>query len=305
MKTLFGLFICTALLFSCKGDNTTNPDPDMSNNKIGFTYSTSTKDFKATDDAIVAGLEAAGPVNIVAQVNHGDNASSVNKELDSTKVILFGNPVLGTPLMQKNQLAGLDLPQKLFIWKPSKDSIRIGFNNVSYLKTRYDLQDVAELETIQKALMNFSNLVGDKMFVSNEATSLTKEEGIITKISTQNFEETYATLVAAISGNENLRLIKELDHQANAASVDLVLNPTRLIIFGNPNLGTPLMQNAQTTGIDLPQKFLVWEDAEGKVMISYNDPAFLKKRHNITNNEDVLKTITGALDNLSTVAAGL
>ncbi|WP_240315470.1 DUF302 domain-containing protein [Aquimarina longa] len=297
------IFICTLLLLSCKNDDdTTNPNTiDI----VGVTYSKSTKDFKTTDATIVNALELARPVGIVAQVNHSTNAASIEKKLDSTKVIFFGNPSLGTPLMQANQLVGLDLPQKLFIWKDPKNTVRVGFNNTSYLKARHGLKDSKALNTIHTALTNFTNTVGDTSFTSNNAESITKGEGIITKTSTKKFEETYNALLTAIKGNENLKLIAELNHQENAASVNMQLNPTRLIIFGNPNLGTPLMQNAQNTGIDLPQKFLVWEDNNGKVMVSYNDPVFLKSRHKITNNDNILTTIAGALDKLSTVATGL
>jgi uncharacterized protein (DUF302 family) len=64
------------------------------------------------------------------------------------------------------------------------------------------------------------------------------------------------------------------------------------------------MQNAQTTALDLPQKMLLWTDSDGVAHVSYNDPAFLAKRHGITGNEEVLKTITEALDKLSSVAVG-
>ncbi len=302
MKMFFTVLLCTLLLSSCKDDDVT-PTPDTID-VVGLTYSTSTKDFKTTDATIIKALESAGPIRIVTQVNHRANALAVDKELDSTKVIIFGNPALGTPLMQANPLVGLDLPQKLFIWKDAKDSTRVGFNNVSYLKSRHGLQGVDALNTIHTALTNFVNTVGNGSFIPNNADSISKGEGIITKTSTQNFDETYVTLVTAIKGNKNLKLIAEVDHQANAASVDLELTPIRLIIFGNPNLGTPLMQNAQTTGIDLPQKFLVWEDTDGKVMVSYNDPSFLKDRHKITNNDEVLQTITGALNQLSDIATG-
>ena len=127
---------------------------------------------------------------------------------------------------------------------------------------------------------------------------------IITKTVNGSCDEAYSRLRSAIDGNPNLRIIAELDHQANAASVDLELRPTRIIIFGNPNLGTPLMQNAQTTALDLPQKMLVWTDAEGVGHVSYNDPAFLVERHGITENEEVLTINTGALDNLSNAAVG-
>ncbi len=87
--------------------------------------------------------------------------------------------------------------------------------------------------------------------------------------------------------NEALQLVEQLDHSANARNVDLELNLTRLLIFGNPNAGTPLMQSAQTIGIDLPQKMLVFQDAKGLVTIAYNDTAYLAERHGITGQDEI------------------
>ncbi|WP_236669070.1 DUF302 domain-containing protein [Aquimarina mytili] len=129
-------------------------------------------------------------------------------------------------------------------------------------------------------------------------------QGVITKVSSKNFEDTYSTLVNVITNNPNLKIVAELDHQANAASVGLKLNPTRIIMFGNPNLGTPLMQNSQTTGLDLPQKILVWQDDQGEVKVSYNNPIYVQDRHNIVGQVDVLKKIGGALDGLTNKAIG-
>lgn len=126
--------------------------------------------------------------------------------------------------------------------------------------------------------------------------------GIITKTSEVNFEQTYQQLRAVISNNPNLKIIAELNHQANAASVDLNLAPTKIILFGNPRLGTPLMQNVQTIGLDLPQKILVYQESDGKVKVAYNDPLYLKKRHGITENGAILEKISGALNKLTEVA---
>lgn len=126
--------------------------------------------------------------------------------------------------------------------------------------------------------------------------------GIISKISKQNFETTYQTLKDAIENNPNLKIVAELNHSANAASVGLNLKPTRIIMFGNPNLGTPLMQNVQTIGLDLPQKILVHQDEERQVIVSYNDPLYIKNRHGITDKDAVLEKIAGALDKLTDAA---
>ena len=130
------------------------------------------------------------------------------------------------------------------------------------------------------------------------------ETGIISKTSHRDFDTTYQTLKGVIENNPNLKIIAELNHQANASSVDLRLNPTRIIMFGNPNLGTPLMQNEQTIGLDLPQKILVYQDGEGVVKVSYNDPSYLKDRHGITNEEDLLNKIAVALDKITNAAIG-
>jgi uncharacterized protein (DUF302 family) len=76
-----------------------------------------------------------------------------------------------------------------------------------------------------------------------------------------------------------LNVFARIDHSASAAKIGKILRPTELLIFGNPQGGTPLMECAQTAGIDLPLKALVWEDASNQVWLGYNDPAFLAQRH--------------------------
>ncbi len=123
------------------------------------------------------------------------------------------------------------------------------------------------------------------------------EQQVIVKTSKKSFLETYAALRATIEANPNLKIVLELDHQANAAKKDLVLNATKIIMFGNPLLGTPLMNNNQAIGLDLPQKVLVFEEAPGVVKVSYNNPLALKEKHALDASTDaVLQKIAGALD---------
>ncbi len=111
-------------------------------------------------------------------------------------------------------------------------------------------------------------------------------------------------LAAAIEGNEKLRLIARVDHASGAQSVGLELTPTVEIFFGNPALGTPLMHIAPTVAIDLPQKILIIQTNEG-VRVLHNDPAYLAERHDIPGDTPQLAVITGALQNLANVAAGI
>jgi len=107
-----------------------------------------------------------------------------------------------------------------------------------------------------------------------------------------------------IFDKKGLTIFKRVDHKKGAASVDMELPPTTVLIFGNPKLGTPLMQCAPTVAVDLPQKMLVWKNARGDVSIAYNSPAYLKKRHNIEGCGQELNKISNALKNLAQKAAG-
>lgn len=312
MKMKLFLLLFATTLFSCGEDNsliindTDDTEEIQSNppNVLGMDYTLSKASVQDTYSALQKTLEANPNISIVAEVDHQANAASVDMTLNPTKIIFFGNPKLGTPLMQKNQLAGLDLPQKILVYQNKEGNVYVGFNNTTYLSTRHNLDGVETLPMIQVALTNLSTGASQDSIVTAANSTAELEEGIITKTVIGSCDEAYSRLRAAIENNPALKIIAELDHQANAVKVDLELNPTRVIIFGNPNLGTPLMQNAQTTALDLPQKMLVWTDDDGVGHVSYNDPAFLMKRHGITENEEVLKTITGALDTLSEVAVG-
>jgi uncharacterized protein (DUF302 family) len=100
-----------------------------------------------------------------------------------------------------------------------------------------------------------------------------------------------------------LNVFARIDHAAGAAEVGLTLRPTELIIFGNARGGTPLMQSAQTAGIDLPLKTLVWEDATGKTWISYNQPSWIAQRHGVANAEPIVAKMAALLSAIANAAA--
>lgn len=127
------------------------------------------------------------------------------------------------------------------------------------------------------------------------------EDGIVRK---QSAYGVYATIdrLKTILEEKGLTVFADIDHSAGAKRAGLDLRPTRLLIFGNPKLGTPLMQAAATAGLDLPQKALAYRNDEGKVWLIYNDPAYLQGRHAIEGQDDVLKKIGGALGKFTDAA---
>jgi len=106
------------------------------------------------------------------------------------------------------------------------------------------------------------------------------DNGLVTLASAHDFATTLARLTAALTA-KGITIFGQVDHAAGAAGVGLALRPTTLVMFGNPKGGTPLMQVAQTAGIDLPLKALVWQDEGGAVRLSYNDPAWIAARHGL------------------------
>lgn len=103
-------------------------------------------------------------------------------------------------------------------------------------------------------------------------------DGLISVKSPRPSKETLDRFEEAVK-QRGLTVFARIDHAAGAAKIGKTLRPTEVLIFGNPQGGTPLMECAQTIGVDLPLKALAWEDAQGQAWIGYNDPGFIAKRH--------------------------
>ena len=129
-------------------------------------------------------------------------------------------------------------------------------------------------------------------------------EGLITIRSNYGPQESMERLAAQVKAR-GLTVFAHIDHAAGAAAAGLSLRPTDVLIFGNAKGGTPLMQSVQTIGIDLPLKVLVWQDDAGSTWFSYNDPAWLVRRHGLGPEvETSVKALTGALSAVTVAAAG-
>ena len=94
------------------------------------------------------------------------------------------------------------------------------------------------------------------------------------------------------------------NHSAKAKKIGIPMRDTQLLIFGNPKLGSHLMTAEQTAAIDMPLKAIAWKDASGQVWLAYNDPAYIAKRHHITDRDEIVKKISAALAAMTAKAAG-
>jgi uncharacterized protein (DUF302 family) len=104
--------------------------------------------------------------------------------------------------------------------------------------------------------------------------------GIVDKRSNHSVDETVEKLKGILQ-SKGVTLFATVDHSGEAAKVGMKMRPTKLLVFGSPKGGTPLMLAAPSSAIDLPLKILVWEDGQGRAWVSYNSPAYLQKRHRL------------------------
>ena len=126
--------------------------------------------------------------------------------------------------------------------------------------------------------------------------------GVISVQSDFDVKET-ADRLENILKEKGMTVFNRIDHSEGASSVGIDLRDTVLLIFGNPKVGSPLMKCQQVAALDLPQKALIWKDAEDAVFVSYNDPNYVQMRHNISGCEEVLQKIEKALSTFTKAAA--
>ena len=132
--------------------------------------------------------------------------------------------------------------------------------------------------------------------------SVTYADNGIISIKSSHDVKTTVDRLDNILREKGMTVFIRINHAEGAQKVGKKLRPTELIIFGNPKVGTPLMQCGQSVGIDLPQKALIWQDEAGQVWLSYNDPKYLASRHSIKECGEIIKKIEKALGNFARVA---
>jgi uncharacterized protein (DUF302 family) len=120
---------------------------------------------------------------------------------------------------------------------------------------------------------------------------MAKENGLVQVASKYSVEETVRRLEAAFA-SKGLQVFAVVDHSGEADKVGLEMRPSKVVIFGSPKAGTPLMVASPSLAIDLPLKALVAEDAGGKASVTYNSPEYLKERHGVP--EELMKNLAGA-----------
>lgn len=149
------------------------------------------------------------------------------------------------------------------------------------------------------------NLLLTSVLALSATLSFAQADGVITISSESSVSATLDKLETALK-SKGMNVFARVDHSGGAQKVGKSLDDTELLIFGNPKIGTPLMQCQRSIAIDLPQKMLAWQDDAGKVWLSYNDPLYLAKRHGLDMNNPcypILEKVSKALSNFAMQAS--
>ena len=236
--------------------------------------------------AIRMRLERQG-FDVVAVIDHQANAASVGLTLPPTQVVLFRRPQADAFLVRRSQSFALDLPQKILVWETESGDIRLLSEAASVLAQRHGARHLDPLlQSFERAQSQFS------------------DAGLVTVRSQQSLADTVVSLRDALTG-AGFRVPLQIDFQEGVSGrVARQLRPTVLVVAGNPNVGTLLMQNSRQIALNLPQKFLIWEDRHGGVNITYNDPQYLAARGGIDGLGTLLGNVSRALANFANAAAG-
>ena len=219
---------------------------------------------------------------ITAVIDHAANAERVGLALRPTQVILFRKLFFDVSLIRRSQTAAIDLPLKMLVYEDEAGNIKLKFNDVGYLVDRHEIR--------------FRDFILRRLDARLDQFGM-NDKGIIMIPSNQSVADTVTTLRSALEA-AGFRIPIQIDFHEKFKR----LPETTLLIFGNPNVGTQLMQNSQEIGLDLPQKFLVFEDS-GQVKIAYNDPFFIAQRAGIQGLDTLLENIANALNDFANQGA--
>ena len=207
---------------------------------------------------------------IVAIIDHQAGARSVDLDLRPTQVVLFKGSRFDRTLIRRKQIAALDLPHKFLVFEDENGDIQLRFNSPGILIDRHEIPVADRLVMkLDRVLSQFGEL----------------NNGVRVVESSQSVEQTVEKLLEILN-DRGFRIPAVINFSDRTHRLRKNLRDTQLIIFGNPNVGTPLMQNDQSIGLDLPQKFLVFEDRAHNVFIAFNDPRSLARKHNLQRDRD-------------------
>ncbi len=262
------VFLCASLLQACSGGEPVTPER--------YTLS---DQFVAS---IKKNVSAAPGLQLVTDIDHSRLGHEAGSPMPPSRVVIFSDPQLETALILANPLAALDLPLRVLAYEAiDEGATKVIYNAFDYLVSRYSL-DGEQLPTLRaqddEALKGaLAGLPTDVLAAFEK--NVMQPDGIVTIDSPYDFAETVKRVNAAIDSQDDTMHFGVVDFQQNAQRLGVEIHPSHLILFGGPGPGGKAMAGSPTLGLDgFCQKFLIWQDDNGAVHLSFNDLLALAKR---------------------------
>ena len=249
-------------------------------------------------------VAASDTLDKIVDIDHSRLGAEAGSVMPPARLLIFSNPQLDAQLVDINPLIAIDLPLRVLAYESVMDgSSRVAFNSFEYMKSRYGLGDVLELEAaFDDSMAAVLRGVGPEHLAPFPNDAM-QPDGIITLASPYDFEETVERLATAIDAQDDTVWFGRVDFQARAKAQGVDIEPALLLLFGGPAPGAKAMAEAPTLGLDaFCQKLLVWEDESGAVSVSFNDLLAIADRQEVSKNV-ALRVINRRLD--STFQAAL
>ncbi len=241
-------------------------------------------DVNTTINAIVNAIESKKGFGVFNIVDHQKNAQNVGLEMNAMKVIIFGNPNGGTPLMNLDTRIAYDLPLRIMAFEDANKQTWVAYKEPLELYERYDVNAspiVANVSKLLKSLALINAGENDTLILADEKVSDNPE--LVQMKSRYSVDETVANLTELIGSKAGLGVFGVVDHLKNAQKVGLTQPSAKVIFFGNAKAGTPLMLQDAFIGYELPLKIMVFEDSNSDVWMMYKNPHLYSRDFGITN----------------------
>lgn len=269
----------------------------------GLVVYASEYDVAETAERVQDALSEVGMVT--ATVDHQANARSVDAELRPTTLVIGGAPKAGTPLLLEEQEVGIDLPQKYLSWEDEAGQVWLAYNSAEYVATQADIDTGSEALTgLMEGSAGVAAIASGTDAPESQGGPVTAyDDYLVQEESDASVSEAIARYQGAFAA-AGLTSPGTVDHQAGAASIGAELRPTQVTYVGNPKLGTPLIAAQQTIAIDLPARYLAWQDEDDTVNVAHVNINVLAERHGVSGQDEILSMVTTGTGRFTAIAAG-
>jgi uncharacterized protein (DUF302 family) len=235
--------------------------------------------YSAVDELHEALAASIKRFKLVATIDHSRLAAEEGEIMPPARVIIFSDPDVNTAILQKNPMAGLDLPFRVLAYAEG-DSGAVIYTPADFLERRYNLGDMAALRRYQVSVRNVARAVPEDVIVEFDTSPVSEGQGIVALDSVYDFDQTVERLKEAVMGDGDTVWFGEIDYQKEAEELGVDLRPVKLLLFGAPGPGAKAMAEHPRMGLDaFCQKLLVYQKRGGGIGVLFNDMTALAEFH--------------------------